>query len=69
MNSVDVRCPVCGTMNRSLDLVETDGWLECESCGNAVQMLKYMKTRRVPSYKMQDCQVLVSLSNNKVKGD
>ena len=34
MNAVDVKCPICGTINKSLDLEETDGWMECESCGN-----------------------------------
>ena len=41
MNSVDVKCPICGAMNESLNLEETDGWMECESCGNAVQIMKY----------------------------
>ena len=45
MNSVDVKCPICGAMNESLNLEETDGWMECESCGNAVQIMKYVKTR------------------------
>ena len=39
MNSVDVKCPICGAMNESLNLEETDGWMECESCGNAVQIM------------------------------
>ena len=38
MNAKDVKCPICGTVNRSLDLDETDGWMECESCHNAVQV-------------------------------
>ena len=63
MSAVNVECPICGQMNESLDLEETDGWMECEECGNAVQILKYVKTRRVPRYKMNDCQVLVSLSS------
>ena len=41
MNAKDVKCPICGTVNRSLDLDETDGWMECESCHNAVQILEY----------------------------
>lgn len=63
MSAFDVKCPICGQMNESLDLEETDGWMECEKCGNAVQILRYMKTRRVPRYKMNDCQVLVPLSS------
>lgn len=41
MNAKDVKCPICGTVNRSLDLDETDGWMECEHCHNAVQILEY----------------------------
>lgn len=52
MNSVDVKCPICGAMNESLNLEETDGWMECESCGNAVQIMKYVKTRRVPCFQI-----------------
>lgn len=49
-------------VDESLNLEETDGWMECESCGNAVQIMKYVKTRRVPCFQMHDCQVLVPLS-------
>ena len=62
MSAVNVECPICGQMNESLDLEETDGWMECEKCGNAVQIMKYVKTRRIPCYQMKECQVLVSLS-------
>ena len=62
MSAVDVECPVCGTINKSLDLEETDGWMECENCGSAVQILKYAKTTGIPCYQMDDCRVLVPLS-------
>ena len=62
MNLVDEQCPICGTLNKSLDMEETDGWMECENCGNTVQILKYVKTRRVPRYRMNDTQILLSLS-------
>ena len=62
LNATDVTCPICGTLNKSLDLEETDGWMECESCGTAVQIMKYVKTRHVPVYQMEECQVLVPLS-------
>ena len=63
MNLVDEKCPICGTLNKSLDMEETDGWMECENCGNTVQILKYVKTRRVPRYRMNDTQILLSLSH------
>ncbi len=62
MNLVDEKCPICGTLNKSLDMEETDGWMECENCGNTVQILKYVQTRRVPRYRMNDTQILLSLS-------
>ncbi len=65
MNLVDEKCPICGTLNKSLDMEETDGWMECENCGNTVQILKYVKTRRVPCYRMNDTQILLSLSQKK----
>ena len=61
MTTGDVICPVCSAVNRSLNLEETDGWMECEKCHNAVQVLKYVKSRRIPVYQMKDCQVLVPL--------
>ena len=41
LNAVDVKCPICGTINKSLDLEETDGWMECESCGEVTQQINY----------------------------
>ena len=61
MNAIDVKCPICGTINKSLDLEETDGWMECESCGEVTQQMKYAKTRRVSCYQMGKVQVLVPL--------
>lgn len=34
MNTYDVKCPICGVVNHSLYLEETDGWMECEHCGH-----------------------------------
>ena len=59
MSAVDARCPACGTINKSVDLEETDGWMECESCG---EQMKYVTTRRVPRYEMNEVKVLVPLS-------
>ena len=62
MGGQDVKCPECGAINHSLYLQETDGWMECESCHNAVQVLEYVKTRHIPVYQMADCNLLVPLS-------
>lgn len=65
MNAKDVKCPICGAVNRSLDLDETDGWMECESCKNVVQVLEYVKNRHIPVYQMADCNLLVPLSRKR----
>lgn len=62
LNAIDVQCPICGTWNMSLNLEETDGWMECENCGKVTQQLKYVKTRHIPSYQKNEIQVLVPLS-------
>ena len=61
MSAVDVKCPVCGTINKSVNLEETDGWMDGESCGEVTQQMKYVMTRRVPLYEMNEVKVLVSL--------
>jgi hypothetical protein len=54
---------------QSLDLDETDGWMECESCHNAVQILEYAKTRRVPVYQMARLQSPRSVEQEKIEGE
>ena len=34
MKGYTVKCPICGTLNKSLFLEETDGTYECEWCGH-----------------------------------
>ena len=48
MNSKDVKCPICGTVNRGLDLDETDGWMECERCHGV-----YGRAKEVNSIEME----------------
>ncbi|MBR3242586.1 MAG: hypothetical protein IKF90_07815 [Parasporobacterium sp.] len=33
MKGYTVKCPMCGTLNKSLFLEETEGAYECELCG------------------------------------
>ena len=48
----DVACPVCGRINRSLYLEETEGWMECEYCGNSTQDLSFQKMVNIPVIRM-----------------
>ena len=64
MNSVNVKCPFCGELNRSLNMEETDGWMECDRCHTVVQLLKYAKITRVPVYQMDDIRFFAPLSRN-----
>ncbi len=32
MKLYDIMCPVCGAMNRRLDLEETHNWYVCDGC-------------------------------------
>ncbi len=62
MKQYDVKCPICGTWNRGLFLDETDGWMECEHCGNETQDGEYRKkhTRLVPVFRMDQIPQLVA---------
>ena len=33
MKKYDAQCPNCGHLNRDLYLEDSNGWMECESCG------------------------------------
>ena len=48
MKSYELRCPICGTVNRGLYLEETDGWMECEKCGNVTQSMEHRQTVLIP---------------------
>ena len=48
MKSYDLRCSICGTVNRGLYLEETDGWMECEKCGNVTQSMEHRQTVLIP---------------------
>ena len=48
----DVACPVCGRINRNLYLEETEGWMECEYCGNSTQDLSFQKMVKIPAIRM-----------------
>ena len=52
MMTYDVACPICGRINRSLYLEETEGWMECEYCGNSTQDLSFQKMVKIPVIRM-----------------
>jgi len=53
MMTYDVACPICGRINRSLYLEETEGWMECECCGNSSQDLSFRKRAKIPVFRMR----------------
>ena len=50
MKLYDVKCPICGTVNRKLVLEETAGWMECEHCKETVKALQFISRTQVPVY-------------------
>ena len=38
----------CSQLNRGLYLEETDGWMECEKCGNVTQSMEHRQTVLIP---------------------
>ena len=52
MMTYDIACPICGRINRSLYLEETEGWMECECCGNSSQDLSFRKKTKIPVFRM-----------------
>ncbi|MBO4384254.1 MAG: hypothetical protein J5854_02380 [Clostridia bacterium] len=42
MKQYDVKCPVCGTVNKGLYLEETDGRMICEHCNTESQDIAFM---------------------------
>ena len=57
----DVACPICGRINRSLYLEETEGWMECEYCGNSSQDMSFQKTVRIPMIRMDQLSKMMPL--------
>ena len=48
MKTYDVSCPCCGYRNKALYLEETEGWMECEKCGNVTQSMEHRQTVLIP---------------------
>lgn len=54
MKRYNIECPVCGKLNRQLFLEETDGWMECEYCGEMTQHLREMRKTPIALYPVRD---------------
>ena len=57
----DVACLVCGRINRSLYLEETEGWMECEYCGNSTQDMSFQKMVKIPVIRMEQLSKMMPL--------
>ena len=53
MKQFDVKCPFCGTVNHSLFLEETNGWMECEHCHRDVRTAKMISSNKILIYNPQ----------------
>lgn len=54
MSSQNVRCPICGCLNKGLALDETLGWMECIKCKTVVQVQSGKYVKRVPVISMKE---------------
>lgn len=56
MNAKDVKCPICGTVNRSLDLDEADGW----NVNTAITPFRYWRTLKPSAFRYIRWQIAIS---------
>ena len=62
MGQIDVKCPICGSMNEGVDLEETEGWMECNHCKAVcvppMYMCKFLSRqidlKNIPIYEMDN---------------
>ena len=62
MNTYNVKCPFCGTMNHNLNLEETNGWMECEHCQRAVQV-PFSKESVLPGITFSQAKTCLATAN------
>ncbi len=46
----DCKCPKCGHVNVDVNLVETEGYMECEVCKKITQFQGFRKGHWIPVY-------------------
>ena len=54
MKAYDIKCPICGTVNKQLYLEETNGWMECEHCKHTIQTQKRSRPLSCRAARMND---------------
>ena len=47
MKQYDVKCPICGAVNKGLFLEETHGWMTCENCHQESLSYSFLTRRMV----------------------
>ena len=55
MNLYSAVCPICGKINQNLLLEETEGTMECESCGSVVNVLGMEDGNAIPMLTKELC--------------
>lgn len=60
MEQYDVKCPICGTINKGLYMRETNGWMICEKCQHETQILEFVPKIKIPVLTQQGLKALAS---------
>ena len=56
-----MKCPICGFINKSVSLLETDGWMICSRCKSETKSIVRMP--KIPEY--NDTQSLIAALKKK----
>lgn len=56
----NVRCPICGCLNKGLALDETHGWMECIKCKTVVQIQPEKYVKKISVFDMSDTKSIVN---------
>ncbi len=59
----DVKCPICGSNQKRLNLDETNGWFVCSVCESEVCNAEDMKTVKIPVYTGKQLAALIAAEN------
>lgn len=50
MQEHKAKCPKCQKLNEHLYLEETNGWMICDNCGEASQVMEFATVVKIPVY-------------------